>query len=406
MRFLTLLAVLLLPGLFPTAVSAQKVAVLPLQPHIQAKVKDAALISGKFVRALEAEGVEIVRGSAVEAAMKRAGAKDTLSCDTACLLKIGRDLDVERVLAPDLSLQRKEQSVGTVWLWTTRQVHVPKGRAWGTFTRMCMCARDTWNRVTERQVKRMLAYDPAQRLQLPKDALRAKPTKGPIDEPGMVWVPPGPFVMGADFGEFDEEPRHIVHLSGFFIDTYEVTNAAYTKCVEAGKCRRARYWRDKRVNQPTHPVVAVGWKDAVAYCRWQKKRLPTEAEWEKAARGTDAREYPWGNDFRIDQVNMHHDKDGWPTTAPVGSYPQNVSPYGAYDMAGNAWEWTADYWSPLYYRWSDKKDPKGPEKGVKRVMRGGSWLYDVPFFVNLHNRSPGRPWIRKDAVGFRCAKNR
>ncbi|MFT7625879.1 MAG: sulfatase activating formylglycine-generating enzyme, partial [Myxococcota bacterium] len=333
-----------------TSASAQKVAVLPLQPHKQAKVKQADWIEGKMLRQLRVQGASLITGDAVVRAMKDAGAKDTVSCDTACLLKIGKALGVDRVLAPELSLQKKEQSIGVVWIWTTRQVHVAKAVEWGTFTRMCMCAKKTWDAVTERQVTRMLTFDPSKRVRLPDDAPRAQITKGPREEPGMVFVPAGPFVMGADFGEFDEEPRHLVQLDAYFMDKTEVTNAAYSKCVEAGGCRKSRYWYDKTLNQPTHPVVAVGWDDGVRYCKWAGKHLPTEAEWEKAARGTDERIFPWGSDFRESQVNMHHKSDGWPTTAPVGTYPQNVSPYGALDMAGNAWEWTADYWSSVYYR--------------------------------------------------------
>jgi len=388
-----------------TASAGLKVAVLPLQPHIQAKPDNADWIERKMHRELRRQGAAITTGKEVLAAMKAAGATDTLGCDDACLLAIGKKLGVDRVLAPDLSLQRKVQSVGVVWLWSTRQMNVRTGKPWGEFVRMCMCHKDTWDRVAENQVTRMLNYDPAKVLRLPADAPRAKPSKGPREEPGMVYVPAGPFIMGSTRGEFDEEPRHLVELSAFYIDTYEVTNADYNKCVAAGKCQRQRYARDKTLNQPKHPVVAVSWNNGVQYCEWAGKRLPTEAEWEKAARGTDERYYPWGNEFRADQVNMHHADDGFPTTAPVGSYPKNVSPYGAYDMAGNAWEWTADYWNPRYYRHSPSKDPKGPEKGVKRVMRGGSWLYDVPFFVNSFNRSPGRPWVRKSAVGFRCAKD-
>lgn len=388
----------------PLSAHAQSVAVLPLQPHIQAKVKQSSWIAGKFRRQLIAKGATLIPSAAVEKAMKEVGAKDTMSCDTDCLLKIGRAVGADRVLAPTLSLQKKEQSVGVVWLWKTRQVHVKKGIAYGEFQRMCMCAEKTWDDVVARQTERMLTYDPAKVLRLPANAPEAKPTKGPRDEPGMVFVPAGPFMMGGTFGEFDEEPRHIVHLDAFYMDTYEVSNAQYDRCVADGGCRKARYWYDKTLNQPKHPVVAVGWDDGVRYCKWAKKHLPTEAEWEKAARGTDERAYPWGNDYNYKWVNTHWAKDGFAKTAPVGSFPENVSPYGAYDMAGNAWEWTADYWHSTYYRKSPAKNPTGPDTGVRRVMRGGSWLYDVPIFMNTINRSPGRPWIRKDTVGFRCAK--
>ena len=396
-------------GLLSSAPSAQAgdrltVAVLPLHGFLQAREKNVRHIERRLLKELRARPVTLIAPKKVAEAMAAVGAKNALECDDACLIRLGKKLGADRVLAPTLSLQRKEQSVGTMWIWTTRQVNVPAGKAWGEFTRMCMCHPDTWDRVAERQVTRMLAFDPAKRLQLPASAPRAKVSSGPRAEPGMVFVPAGPFVMGSDYGEFDEEPRHLIELSAFFMDKYEVTNADYKKCVAAGACRSARYHYDKTLNQPTHPVVAVGWIDGVNYCKWAGKRLPTEAQWEKAARGTDERLYPWGNEFDLMAANMHSKKDGWPKTAPVGTFKKNVSPYGAYDMAGNAWEWTADYWHPNYFKRSPAKDPTGPSKGVQRVMRGGSWLYDVPFFIATHNRSPGRPWIRKDSVGFRCAK--
>jgi formylglycine-generating enzyme required for sulfatase activity len=221
----------------------------------------------------------------------------------------------------------------------------------------------------------------------------------------MVFVPAGEFVMGSEFGEFDEEPRHMVYLDAFYIDRYEVTNEQYAQCVEAGECQRQNVARIEELMGPKQPAVAVGWFNAVAFCEYAGKRLPTEAEWEKAARGTDERRYPWGDEWLPDQVNMHHDEDGFAWTAPVGSFPKNVSPYGAYDMAGNAWEWTQDWWSRRYYRESPRENPKGPKTGVTRVMRGGSWMYDVPFFVGAANRSPGKPLVRKRYVGFRCAKD-
>ena len=380
-------------------------ATLPVHPHIQAQGEQAEWIERKLHKELRRQGAQLVRGQSVLAAMAKVGAKDALTCDTQCLLKIGRELQVDFVVGPTLSLQKKEQSVGVVWIWKNRLVNVKENREWGIHQRMCMCSSKTWDRIAERQVTRMLQHDPAKVIRLPKDALLAKVTEGPHKEDGMVFVPEGPFVMGYRGGEFDEEPRHLVHLSAYWMDKYEVSNARYNLCVEAGKCRKQRYWYDKTLNQPQHAVVAVGWQDGVNYCAWAGKHLPTEAQWEKAARGTDERIFPWGNDWDVSRVNMHWDKDGYAATAPVDAFPKNVSPYGAYGMSGNAWEWTADYWHPHTYRKSAKRDPTGPETGVKRVMRGGSWLYDVPFFVTTHNRSPGRPWIRKAAVGFRCAKS-
>ena len=387
------------------AAAKVRYAVLPLQPHVEARPANAEWIEGKLLRELRAARVELVTGKAVVEALRSVGAKDTLSCDTACMVAVGKRLGVDFVVAPTLSLQKKVQSQGVVWLWKNRQVNVQKGVAWGEFQRMCMCPESFWDGIAKKQVELMTAYDPARELRLPAGAPTAMVTMGPRNEPGMVFVPAGPFIMGADLGEGDESPRHLVEVSAFFIDTYEVTNTQYERCVKAGRCAPARYRHDKTLNGPNHPVVAMGWDDGVAYCRFAGKRLPTEAEWEKAARGTDERLFPWGNDWDPTIVNQHDDADGFATTAPVGSYKKNVSPYGAYDMAGNAWEWTHDFHGFTYYRHSPPKDPQGPGGGVKHTMRGGSWMYDVPFFVTTHNRSPGRPWIRKKYVGFRCAKS-
>jgi formylglycine-generating enzyme required for sulfatase activity len=389
---------------FATPSRAVTVAVLPLEPLHQATPTRARWIEGKLHRELRRQRATIITGAVVKKAMAALGVTKTSACDMACMIRIGKAVGADRVLAPTLRLQRKEQSNGTVWKWKTVQVHVKKGKAWGTFMRRCMCHEKAWDGIARRQVRRMLAFDPAKVVRLEPSAPRAKITKGPRDEPGMVFVPAGPFIMGSQSGESDEEPIHRVDLSAYFIDKYEVSNAQYTRCVEAKKCMRQRYHRDRKFNQPKQAVVGVGWVDGVNYCRFAGKRLPTEAEWEKAARGTDERIYPWGNAFNAKWLNMHNADDGFPTVAPVGSFPQNVSPYGAYDMAGNAWEWTHDFWNSMYYRGSPQKDPQGPKSGVRHVMRGGSWMYDVPFFATTHNRSPGRPWIRKRYVGFRCAK--
>jgi formylglycine-generating enzyme required for sulfatase activity len=232
--------------------------------------------------------------------------------------------------------------------------------------------------------------------------------KAPAEEPGMVYVPAGEFVMGDDYGEFDEVPRHTVYLDAFYIDKYEVNNEEYRRCVKARKCTRSYADRDRRYNAPKHPVVSISWFDAQNYCKWVGgKRLPTEAEWEKAARGTDERRYPWGNEFKRECVNLRGDVDGYKYTSPVGTFPCGASPYGAMDMAGNAWEWCEDWWDDKYYAVSPKKNPHGPPKSPRgrRCMRGGTWKYEVAFFVTTTNRSHTFPNKRTPWVGFRCAKS-
>jgi iron(II)-dependent oxidoreductase len=216
----------------------------------------------------------------------------------------------------------------------------------------------------------------------------------------MVLVPAGEFLMGSN--EYtDETPPHRVYLDAFHIDRYETTNALYERFMRATGRGAPDYWTDSSFNAPTQPVVGVTWYDADAYCKWAGKRLPTEAEWEKAARGTDGRKYPWGEQWDAGRANSGETRLG--KTAPVGSYPSGVSPYGAHDMAGNVWEWVADWYEAAYYRRSPERNPKGPDSGQYRVVRGGSWGY-VPALLRASNRVSNSPGNRGSSFGFRCAR--
>jgi len=378
-----------------------KVALLPCAPLVEATAEEAAWLDGKLVRELKARA-DLVPREELLAAMTAQGVSDPTACDDACLVELGKRLGAGRVVRQTLSMQKKVQSTGTVWQWVVRQVDVASGRPWGHFERMCMCARSVWDVVARQHASQLVAFDPAARLELAHKE-PAQASKGPIEEPGMVYVPAGEFVMGSEWGEPDELPRHAVDLDAFYIDTYEVTNAEYQRCIDEADCTRQMSWDRPDLMGPTQPVVGVRWYDAVAYCRFVGKRLPTEAEWEKAARGTDERRFPWGDEWHPGWVNMHTPDDGFAGTAPVGSFPKNVSPYGAYDMAGNAWEWTQDLHDREFYARSPRKNPLNEEVGWRRIMRGGSWMYDVPFFETSFNRSPGRAYFRKEYVGFRCA---
>jgi len=219
--------------------------------------------------------------------------------------------------------------------------------------------------------------------------------------PGMVYVPAGEFIMGSDKGDSDERPVHTVYLDVFYIDKTEVTNAQYRQCVEAGTCDtpvKTIYY--DHADYAQHPVVYVSWDDADTYCRWAGKRLPTEAEWEKAARGTDGRTYPWGEGLDCDHA-QYSECDGG--TVPVGSKPEGVSPYGALDMVGNVWEWVADWYDPGYYSQSPGRNPLGPDSGEGRVLRGGSW-HSNQRFARCAYRVGGNPRYWYFYVGFRCAR--
>jgi serine/threonine-protein kinase len=230
------------------------------------------------------------------------------------------------------------------------------------------------------------------------------PAPAPI-EMVMVQVPAGEFTMGNNEDEL-EKPAHQVYLNAFSIDKHEVTNAQYKKCADAGKCSppsntstSSRQWYYSVPKYSNHPMANVTWEDAKRYCEWAGKRLPTEAEWEKAARGTDGRMYPWGNTFDASKLNSS--EGGAVDTTVVGSYPAGASPYGALDMAGNVDEWVADWFDD--YPHSTQRNPTGPPSGTVRVTRGGSYINSSES-VRVTSRGAMLPTIPGNASGFRCAK--
>jgi len=232
------------------------------------------------------------------------------------------------------------------------------------------------------------------------------PSVSPSRE-SIVLVPAGEFTMGSSDGSGDEEPVHTVYLDAYWIDKFEVTNALYKKCVDAGKCQppsdKSSYTRSSyygNTQYDNYPVINISWNDAKTYCEWAGKRLPTEAEWEKAARGTDGRIYPWGNTF--DKNLLNSSEGGKGDTTAVGSYPSGASPYGALDMAGNGWEWVAD-WYGGYSSSSQQRNPTGPSSGTSRVLRGGSWG-SFRSFVRVSSRDGYSPGNRSNDLGFRCAQ--
>jgi eukaryotic-like serine/threonine-protein kinase len=256
----------------------------------------------------------------------------------------------------------------------------------------------------------------------------------------MVFVPASEFTMGSEDGPLNELPVHKVTLPDFWIDQTEVTNAMFARFVEEtgyqtdgekGGCSymvdlTTEKWHciaDAVWDHPhgadsdldgleSHPVVQVSWNDARAYCAWADRRLPTEAEWEKAARSDDARKFPWGNE----EVNgnllnlgdeaygtawsMRGINDGYQFTSPVGHYPEGVSPYGAFDMAGNVWEWNSSLSKPYPYDPNDGRED--PSAGGLRALRGGAWD-DFEFNLRTMIRFRGGPTFRVSYIGFRCA---
>jgi formylglycine-generating enzyme required for sulfatase activity len=231
----------------------------------------------------------------------------------------------------------------------------------------------------------------------------------------MILIPAGEFLMGSprNEGYRNENPQRRVYLKAYYIDKFEVTNVQYREFMEATGHKPPRDWSDYDTRNQNHPVVGVSWYDAGAYAEWSGKRLPTEAEWEKAARGVDGRQYPWGNippdtggQYRANyKVGRYGAADGYSNTSPVGSFPSGASPYGAMDMAGNVWEWCADWYDSAYYRQAPTQNPPGPTSGKHRVLRGGAWLNDDTFYLRCAVRGWHAPALRFHYVGFRCAQD-
>jgi formylglycine-generating enzyme required for sulfatase activity len=213
----------------------------------------------------------------------------------------------------------------------------------------------------------------------------------------MVLIPAGKFMMGSTEGGADEQPVHEVQIKSFYIDMHEVTSAEYKKFADATGHPLPPFWYPE-LDKPDEPVVGVSWHDARDYAAWAGKRLPTEAEWEYAARGGKAgSRYPWGDAIDRDAANFSSFG-----IVPVKSFPANG--YGLYDMIGNVWEWCADWYSSDYYATSSRKNPQGPPQDTFKVLRGGAW-YCGPDEVRPANRFYAAPDAKSFNYGFRCARD-
>jgi len=227
----------------------------------------------------------------------------------------------------------------------------------------------------------------------------ATPTSERSNKPNTVYVEGGEFILGSDSGNEDETPRQEAFIDSFNIDIYPVTNTEYKEFVDATGHEPPRTWEDGTFPEGMgdHPAVWVNWYDAQAYAEWAGKRLPTELEWEKAARGSDGRTYPWGDTF--DAARCSSRESAVKGTSPVGSYPEGVSPSGAFDMAGNVWEWTVDWYEA--YRGSLYELGRYGEQ--YKVLRGGSW-FDGNDLVRTTTRKSFDPNQGFSTIGFRCAE--
>lgn len=224
----------------------------------------------------------------------------------------------------------------------------------------------------------------------------------------MVQIPEGPFTMGSQDGDPDEAPEHQVFLKAYYIDKKEVTQEEYERFWKMTKRRKpvVEVFEDDqtKILKPALPAMGITWNDADAYCKWAGKRLPTEAEWEKAGRGEGKRKYAWGEDVGLGRANIDGSEDGYQYLAPPGSFESGRSPYGVYDMIGNVAEWVADPYGEQYYQKSSYRDPKGPVEGEHKVIRGGSWR-ETAQNARLSKRFQAKYWRTDITIGFRCAKD-
>jgi len=275
-------------------------------------------------------------------------------------------------------------------------------------------------------------------FEIPPTPTQANIKISSIDQMEMIYIKAGDFIMGTEDIEaqriftgngvaYPEVPQNTVYLDGYWMDKFEVTTSQYAKCVAAGACKPAfeinnpifagldYYTNEKYAN---YPIINVSWFQAKAYCSWTGRRLPIEAEWEKAARGIDGRKYPWGNEKVSAELANFCDKgctaahpnpsfnDGYPETAPVGSFPKGASPYGIMDMAGNVWEWTSTIPKPYPYNAIDgregQQDVAYGSKWPQRVLRGGTWSNGVWWLRSSVRYRIVGVYINNN-IGFRCA---
>jgi formylglycine-generating enzyme required for sulfatase activity len=244
-----------------------------------------------------------------------------------------------------------------------------------------------------------------------------------IPEVEMILVLEGGFVMGRDDTNEEVGPSHTVYLDAYYIDKYEVTNSQYRACVDVGVCEtpaeKRSHTRENYFDNPefdSYPVIYINWDMAKAFCEWRGGYLPTEAQWEKAARGADGQTYPWGEEVSVDETFGNFKYEGYiedpqgltGDTVPVGSYEKGVSPFGVHDMIGNVYEWVSDWFSATYYQTSPESNPLGADNGecmygsgACKVIRGGAWVSGA---YSASGRIESRPASASDSVGFRCAR--
>lgn len=321
--------------------------------------------------------------------LSEAGFQQTACVDESCTIEMGRQLGVGKLVVGSIT------KLGTTYLVNLQLLNVETAAVDISATEECKCDLDGLISAVRNASRKLMGQSitqaepqsqpvpPAGEMPPKPEEIKfiaATPEQQKLCPPDMVYIPAGWFMMGCNSAkdsqcDANEHPYHTVYLDAFYIDKYEYPNQSGAE-----------------------PKAEVTWNDAQGICSSQGKRLPTEAQWEKAARGTDGRVYPWG-DYMDDEK-----KNALKKKYISGTYSWNISPYGVYDISGNLWEWAADWYDANYYQSGPNRNPTGPASGQARILRGGSWRASRPGYLRASYRAGGTPVLRDTFLGFRCAK--
>jgi len=342
------------------------------------------------------------------------GFQQTGCVEGGCMVEAGRILGVGKIVVGSVN------KLGETYFVTLQIVNVETAAVEIAEKSKCQnCKLDSLADTVANAARKLMGLEPVSSVHVTQPDSQPRITQPRLEEKrfpkDMVYVPAGAFMMGCnsslddECGD-DEKPYHKVYLDAFYIDKYEVSVDRFGACVRAGKCKKPitrQYYNWGVPGRGNHPINGVSLNEAVSYCAYVGKRLPTEAEWEKAARGNDGRKYPWGNmrascDFAV--MNEGAKGCGRNSTWPVGSKTDGASPYGAMDMLGNVWEWTADFYDGNYYAGSPGRNPKGPSSGSYVVLRGGGYNSATDELRTSYRFSLGTNHSYY-AAGFRCVRN-